>query len=248
MLKFQPCLLIPTYNNPETVPLVLEKCAGFGLPCLLVDDGSRPEVQAVYRQAVAQHDWVQLKHRPQNGGKGAAVKTGLLWARELGFSHALQIDADDQHDSAEIPRFLQAAEAHPQALVLGKPTFGEDVPKARLYGRQLSVVLVWLETLSKQIEDPLFGFRVYPVAAAAEVVHKAAIGDRMDFDPEIAVRLVWSGLAVVTLPTPVRYPENAVSHFHMVRDNLKITWMHTRLICGMLLRSPRLLFRKTPQP
>lgn len=245
---FNPCLLIPSYNNPDTVPIVLEKLASYGLPCLLVDDGSRPEVQAIYRDAAARHDWVHLKHRAQNGGKGAAVKTGLLWARELGFSHALQIDADDQHDSNEIPRFVDAARKHPAALVLGKPTFGEDVPKARLYGRQLSVVLVYLETLSKQIEDPLFGFRVYPVDAAAHVIEKARIGDRMDFDPEIAVRLVWQGLPVVTLPTPVRYPENAVSHFRMVRDNLKITWMHTRLICGMLLRSPRLLLRKTPQP
>jgi glycosyltransferase involved in cell wall biosynthesis len=245
---FRPCLLIPSYNNPATVPTVLNKLAAFDLPCLLVDDGSREEVKAIYREAAAKHDWVQLKHRPENGGKGAAVKTGLLWARELGFSHALQIDADDQHDSDEIPRFIAAAEKHPTALVLGRPTFGEDVPKARLYGRQLSVVLVYLETLSRQIEDPLFGFRVYPVSAAAAVISKAHIGDRMDFDPEIAVRLVWEGLPVVTLKTPVRYPENAVSHFHMVRDNLKITWMHTRLICGMLLRSPWLLLRKRPKP
>lgn len=245
---FHPCLLIPTYNNPDTVPAVLQKLAQYKLPCLLVDDGSREDVKVIYREAAAKHDWVQLKHRPQNGGKGAAVKTGLLWAQALGFTHALQIDADDQHDSSEIPRFIQTAQAHPTALILGRPTFGEDVPKARLYGRQISVVLVHLQTLSFQIEDPLFGFRVYPVADAAAVIGQGRIGDRMDFDPEIAVRLVWRGLPVVTLKTPVRYPENAVSHFHMVRDNIRIGWMHTRLVCGMLLRSPWLLTRKRPKP
>ena len=66
----------------------------------------------------------------------------------------------------------------------------------------------------------------------------------MDFDVEILVRLHWRGLRIVSLPTKVRYPANGISHFKLVRDNALISWMHTKLFFGMLLRTPILLARK----
>jgi hypothetical protein len=70
---------------------------------------------------------------------------------------------------------------------------------------------------------------------------------RFDFDPEAAVRLVWHGLAPVNIPAPVRYlkPEDGgVSHFNYLRDNVLLTWMHARLVLGLLPRLPLLLWRK----
>ncbi len=69
------------------------------------------------------------------------------------------------------------------------------------------------------------------------------IGSHMDFDTEILVRLYWSGLEVINVPTAVGYPTDGVSHFRAVRDNLLISRMHAILFCGMLLRSPLLLAR-----
>lgn len=241
---FNPCLLIPVFNNGATIPGVVEQLAAFKLNCLLVDDGSDETTRSVLEGLPGKYPWVSLRRRAMNGGKGAAVKTGLLWASELGHSHALQIDADGQHDCREVPRFLEASRDNSAALVLGHPIFGEDVPKSRLYGRQLSKFWVRLETLSPAIQDPLFGFRVYPVAAAVALIRRVKTGMRMDFDPEIAVRLCWDGVPVVNLATPVIYPEEGVSHFHMIWDNVRISWLHTRLTFGMILRLPRLITSK----
>lgn len=187
---------------------------------------------------------VTLLHLPQNGGKGAAVMAGLLAARAAGFSHALQIDADGQHDAADVPRFVTAAQAAPAAVIVGQPIYDETVPRARLYGRLLTNVWVWIETLSLTIRDAMCGYRIYPLAAACALIEHVRLPTRMDFDIEILVRLYWRRLAFVTLPTRVVYAEEGLSHFDMLWDNVRISRSHTRLVCGMLLRLPVLLAHK----
>jgi len=88
------------------------------------------------------------------------------------------------------------------------------------------------------------GFRVYPLTSIMRIARHASFGSRMEFDPEILVRAVWAGIPVVSMPTHVRYPSDGVSHFKMWRDNVRISWMHTRLFFGMLWRAPRLLRRR----
>jgi len=222
----------------------MDRLTTLELTVIVVNDGSDEPTSRLLRQLEARHGFMILVVREANGGKGAAVKTGLRRARQEGFTHALQLDADGQHDTGEIPVFVSEAEAYPEALILGQPCFGEDVPRARLYGRQISRVMVWLQTLSLQIADPLFGFRVYPVAASLRLMDRVSLGDRMDFDPEIAVRLFWQGLDVRNVKAKVHYPEDGISHFQVIRDNLRLSWLHTRLILGMLWRAPKLLVRR----
>ena len=241
---FRPCFLVPTYNNKTVIEQTLDRLAREDMPILLVDDGSEPETGAFLQTLPAKRDYLQVKRLEVNGGKGAAVKAGLVWADELGYTHALQVDADGQHQIDDVPKFMEVARTQPNTLVLGCPVFGEDVPSARLHGRKISQFWVNIETLSGAIRDPLFGFRVYPVPVAAALIRRQPMGSRMDFDPEIAVRLYWEGLEVHNIPTPVIYPEGGVSHFQMIRDNIRISWMHTRLVFGMLLRFPRLLRRR----
>ena len=81
----------------------------------------------------------------------------------------------------------------------------------------------------------------------APIVRLAArgrCGSRMEFDPEILVRAVWEGMPVVSMPTRVTYPLDGISHFKMWRDNVRISWMHTRLFFGMLWRAPMILLRR----
>lgn len=238
------CIIIPVYNHEEAIPRVLAKLKVYGLPCLLVNDGSSSVCSQVLADC-ARHepDWLTLLTRSQNGGKGAAVMDGFKEAIRLGFTHAIQIDADGQHDFNDIPRFIEASRLNPQAMILGNPLFDETVPKSRLYGRKFTNLWIWINTLSFAISDGMCGFRLYPLAAVEQLISKTQIAERMDFDIDIVVRLYWKGVEVIDIPTAVKYPFDGVSHFKLWRDNLMISKTHARLFFGMLIRIPQLLIR-----
>lgn len=229
---FRPCAVIPTYDNPDTVRAVVE-VVGAQLPVIVVDDGSAAPGRGVV-EAIGADGLAHVHHRAQNGGKGAAVTTGFELALAQGYTHALQIDADGQHALEDIPTFIDAARSQPTALILGAPVYDRSAPKGRLIGRQITRFWTNIETYGRIIDDPMCGFRVYPVAPACAVALRC--GQRMDFDIEVAVRLVWAGLRVVNLPTKVGYPEGGVSHFNLVLDNVRISWMHSRLVLSSWAR------------
>ena len=239
----RPCLLIPIYDHGDTIRGVVESLAYLDLPLLIVDDGSGVHTRRELELLAEEHDWVDVHRRPYNGGRGAALRTGYRLAFGRGFSHAVQLDADAQHDARDVPRLLEAAQKDPRALVLGRPVFDESAPALRMFGRKFSQGLVWLETLSFAIEDPLCGFRCFPLAATVDLLEDDELGDRMDFDPEIAVRLYWRGVPIVSVPTRVRYHEGGLSHFAPVYDTWLIAQAHGRLVAGMLTRAPSLLAR-----
>jgi glycosyltransferase involved in cell wall biosynthesis len=239
------CIVIPVYNHEGAMPGVLAALKPYGLPCLMVNDGSSPECRQVLQGLAQEHSsWVSLITLDENQGKGGAVMAGCREAARRGFSHALQIDADGQHDAADMPQFMAASEADPAAVICGAPLFDEGAPKSRLYGRLASNLWVWINSLSFQVHDALCGFRVYPLAPLLKVLDGARLGKRMDFDPEILVRLSWAGLRIANLPTRVRYPSDGRSHFRLFNDNWLISRMHAKLFFGMLARFPLLLWNK----
>jgi hypothetical protein len=185
-----------------------------------------------------------LLRLPHNQGKGAAVMAGLREAAARHHSHAVQIDADGQHDATQISAFVQLARSQPQAVICGVPRYDASVPRSRLIGRYATHVWVWINTLSFAIRDSMCGFRVYPLAATLAVIDSERPGTRMDFDTELLVRLHWRGVPVVNKPTPVTYPQGGVSHFRLWRDNWLISCMHARLFFGMLRRAPRWMGRR----
>lgn len=237
--------VVPVYNHGEAVGAVVHSLRAHGLPVLLVDDGSEPGCAAVMDQlAAAEPAQIRVERLAANQGKGGAMMAGLRRALALGYSHALQIDADGQHDAADVPRFLALAQAHPQHFICGCPIYDQSVPKARLYGRYATHIWVWINTLSMELRDSMCGFRVYPLAPTVALIDSVQIGRRMDFDVEIAVRLIWRGVRVINQPTRVSYPSDGISHFRALHDNVLISWMHTRLFFGMLPRLPLLLWRR----
>ena len=238
---FRPLVVIPVYDHEHAIAGVVDGVRAAGLPCLLVDDGSRPSCAAVL-QLLAHRGEVSLLRLPVNQGKGGAMLAGFAEAARQGFSHVLQIDADGQHDTGDLPRFIAAARELPQAVICGIPAYDASVPKARLYGRYATHVWVWINTLSLQLRDTMCGFRVYPLSPVLRLMAEESIGRRMDFDTEILVRLFWRQISVRHLSTKVTYPVDGVSHFDVWRDNLRISRMHTRLFFGMLRRAPGMLW------
>jgi glycosyltransferase involved in cell wall biosynthesis len=237
------CAVIPVFDHGATIGRVVEAVQRYNLAAIVVDDGSGPDCARALDE-LAHAGGIHLVRHAANRGKGAAVQTGLRSAATLGYTHALQIDADGQHALADIPRFLAEARARVGAVICGQPVFGPDAPRARMYGRRLTNFWVAVNTWSSDIPDAMCGFRVYPLAVTVPLIERSRPGNRMDFDIEILVRLHWLGVPMRWVPTAIAYPAGGASHFRMRLDNVLISRAHTILFLGMLARSPVLLARK----
>ncbi len=238
------CIVIPFYNHAGAIAHVVESLRPLELPCFIVDDGSDAQARQVLAQIASDVRGVSVLRLPENRGKGAAVMAGCDAALAAGFTHVLQIDADGQHDVADAARLLELARRQPAAMISGEALYDATAPRSRRYGRYLTHVWVWINTLSFEIRDSMCGLRVYPLAATCAIWRESRIGRRMDFDTEIMVRLCWKGVRIVAVPTRVTYPRDGISHFRMLEDNVYISRMHARLFFGMLWRMPALLSRR----
>ena len=238
------CFIVPHYNHHHAFQRFLPLLRSLSIPCIVVDDGSTTDSFSVVEALVADKCDVYLLHHDSNRGKGAAFFTGCYYARTLGFTHVIQIDADGQHDVDDVARFIEYSQLHSHTIVSGQPYFDISAPKLRVYGRRITDLWVALETLSLQVKDGLCGFRIYPLAQVETLLDRYHIGVRMDFDTEILVKAVWADIPLHFIPTKVIYPENSISHFHYRRDNCLLIALHVRLLLGMLWRSPLLLFKR----
>ena len=238
-------LVVPFFDHEHAIRQTVAALKPFGLPLWLVDDGSDARCTPVLDAlAASESSWLTLVRLPVNRGKGVAVLEGFAAANAAGCTHGLQIDADGQHAFADVPRIAELSRLHPAAIITGVPVFDASAPAARRIGRKLTTFWVRVNTLSMEIEDAMCGFRVYPLAPILALAARGSCGRRMEFDPEILVRAVWDGVPLVSMRTLVTYPIDGVSHFKMWRDNVRISWMHTRLFFGMLWRAPLLLARR----
>ena len=239
------CAIVPSHNHGRTAGAVIARLRAIGLPVFLIDDGSAEPVRA--QLGALSGPGVTLHRFEINQGKGAAVVQGLRMAAAEGYTHALQVDADGQHDLDALPRMLELGGLHPEAMITGQAVYDHSVPLGRALGRWITHFWVWVETLSFRIPDTMCGFRLYPLAAVSRLLKSGAtLGRRMDFDTEIAVRLIWAGTPIASLPVKVIYPPDNTSNFRMVADNVRISLMHTRLVFTMLLRLPTILRNRPP--
>jgi glycosyltransferase involved in cell wall biosynthesis len=242
-------IVIPTYNAGRLLYETVCQALAAWAPVWVVVDGSTDGSPDTLDQLACGDGRLTVIDRGHNGGKGAAVLDALRRADRMGFTHVLVMDSDGQHPPACIASLMALASARSHSMVLGRPVFGADAPTARIYFRRLSNFWVDVETLWSGVGDSLFGFRVYPVRPLLEVMAGTRWMRRFDFDPEAAVRLCWAGVRPVNVDVPVRYPpadQGGVSHFRYGRDNLLLTWMHLRLVCGLLRRLPALLRARLP--
>jgi len=240
-------LIIPTYNTGKLVINVVSEALKVWQPIWVVIDGSDDgSAELLEELALSEPQLTLLKH-PYNRGKGAAIYTAIQAALSQGYTHILTMDADGQHPSHAINTFMAKSQQYPESVILGRPLFADDAPALRVNGRKVSNFWANLETLWLGINDSLFGFRVYPLKPLKKVMDSTQFARRFDFDPEVAVRLVWQGINPINIDVPVRYlsPEQGgISQFRYLRDNSLLTWMHIRLFLGFIPYLPALIKRR----
>jgi glycosyltransferase involved in cell wall biosynthesis len=212
--------VVPAFQAEKSVAAVvsglLRELSGDAEPrVLVVDDGSTDRTAAEAERAGA----VLLRH-PKNLGKGAALRSGLHFAREAGFGAIVSVDADGQHPPDEAARVARS-DAPREALVLGVRDLVRDgAPLANRFSNEFSnVFLSWFGGV--RIHDSQCGLRRYPVP---ETLALDARSDGYAFEAEALLRAARLGWRIVELPVRVIYPppSERVSHFHAVRDPARI--------------------------
>jgi len=247
-MTIRACFVLPVYDPGPALVRTVASLTPYGLAIYATDDGSGPETRAELERLAAPPSLLRLKRFERNRGKGAAVMDGLRRALADGFSHALQVDADGQHDTAAVVAFLALGEAHPGAVISGVPRFDSTVPMARKHWRRFAHLWVWLGTLSTDIQDSLCGFRLYPLAATVGLMDRVSIRERMAFDTDIIMRLHREGVPVVNAPVNVTYPPDGVSHFRGWPDTLGIIGLQAGMLATLPLLLPRRLRRERRSP
>ncbi|MBF0460373.1 MAG: glycosyltransferase family 2 protein [Magnetococcales bacterium] len=243
---FRVAVVVPSHNHWRAIPDMLDPLTRMGLPVWIIDDGSDGPVAAALTAMADPSRRIAVHRLPVNQGKGRAVKVGFQLAHAAGFSHVLQIDADGQHSMAVIETLVKRAQQYPGALISGRPIYDHTIPTGRKIGRWITHLWVFFETLSLRITDSMCGLRVYPLAPVLALLHTTPVGDRMDFDTDIMVRLFWRGVAPLFVPVQVTYPQGNHSNFRLWRDNWAISVLHTRLVLTLLWRWPAILRNRPP--
>lgn len=237
--------VIPVYNHGTALEGVVKNLCEYNLPIIIVDDGNDEKNKEQIAAVVQKYPITILVTRPKNGGKGLAMRDGVLKAHEVGLTHILQIDSDGQHDAGRVKRFLELSEQNPDAVICGYPEYDESAPKGRVEGRKIANACIRVVTLNNDIMDAMIGFRIYPVEPYYKLITRHAIIDkRMGYDIDMLVHMSWLGIKIVSESVKVVYPTDGISNFRAFRDNVRISFTYARLTIGMVIRLPVLLYRK----
>ena len=226
------CAVIPTYNNVGTVADVVRGVLRQGLPVLVVDDGSDDGTA----EKLEGLDIKVLRH-PRNLGKGRALRTGLEAARKAGFRFALTIDADGQHDPADIPALVAAAGE--RTLVVGSRNIAaEGMSSGSTFANRFSNFWFTVHT-GRKLPDTQTGFRVYPLE---DLPSLRLLTARYEAELTLLVFSAWKNLRLVPVPVRVYYPEDRVSHFRPFADFFRISVLNTVLcVAALVYGYPRML-------
>ena len=234
--KIKPLIVIPVYNHAGTLREVVVRALDVCSDILVVDDGS------VDGSAKAVRDLpVRFIRHEQNRGKGVAIRTAAKEARRLGMSHIITIDADGQHDPADISRLIPVIRENPLAIVVGNRIFdSKNVPFTSRFGRSFSNFWVRVQT-GYSLKDTQSGFRAYPVILFEWLkLHDK----RYSFEVEVLVKAAWAGIVLKEVDISVHYPEPSkrISHFRPFMDNLALTILNTRLTMRAVMPIPHRRF------
>lgn len=238
--RWKTCVLIPTYNNAATLGEVIDSVLRYTNSIIVVNDGSTDQTAEILKQYETR---ITVHHLLQNGGKGLALRKGFEIAIEKGYQRAITLDSDGQHRSSDLPKFLDALEQHPNALLVGARNMTqENVPGTSSFGHKFSNF--WYQVMTgRSLPDTQSGYRLYPLEAMKKMRFYTT---KYELEMETLVRLSWQDIEVLPVPIDVHYPPEGerVTHFRKVPDFTRISILNTVLVAiALFYMRPRIFFR-----
>ena len=217
------CVVIPVYNHGLTVQGVVRGAKAV-LPVIVANDGSTDATPAL----LAAEGGVTVVTLPCNQGKAAALKAGFAKAEELGFTHAITIDADGQHPVGALLDFARACRNNTAAFIIGvRDIKAAGAPLPRRLSNALSTFWFKFET-GVHLDDTQCGFRVYPLKLTGPLAVRSG---HYAYELEIMVKAAWAGIPLIAQPVEVDYAGHTsrLSHFHPWKDFVRVACVHSRL-------------------
>lgn len=234
------CVLLPTYNNAQTLEAVLLSLAAYTRQIIVVNDGSTDETEAI----LARYPFLQIVSYTPNRGKGNALKQGFRYAWQQGYQYAISIDSDGQHYAQDLPAFLAAIKEQPGTLIIGARNMDQaHIPGKSSFGNKFSNFWFWVET-GIRLPDTQSGYRLYPLAPLSTMKFFTR---KYEFEIEAPVRVAWKGVKVIPVPVSVYYPpaSERISHFRPFKDFTRISILNTFLtLIALLWIHPRNFVRR----
>ena len=220
-------IVIPVYNNPNTIKKVLDDALLLNMKIIVIDDGSEISVESL----VDENKNLLIVRHAKNKGKGAALLTAAKTAKELGFKHMIAIDGDGQHYPSEIKKLLPLIEE--DSIIIGNRNFKADVPNSSKFGRIFSNFWIFVES-GRWLDDTQSGFRSYPLS----ILDLNLKQSHYDFEIEVLIKHLWKKRKIKEVEIEVYYPPKGtrVSHFDKVTDNVRLSKLHSRLVFKNILR------------
>lgn len=214
-------VLIPAYNEADRVAVVVEAARAF-LPVWVVDDGSTDETAARAEAAGA----VVVRQKP-NQGKGAALKAGFRRALDEGVSAVIMLDADGQHDPAEIPAFLEAYQAREADLIIGRRDF-RQMPFPR---NLTNTVGRWLFSwaLGRRVYDNQSGYRLLSRRLIAAALDSSEGGFEFEVDMIVIAVVRGYGLEEIPIRTIYQGEKSHIKPLHHLAGYFRVI-RHTRRV------------------
>lgn len=239
--QYKCCVLIPTYNNSQTLKAVIESVAEYTDDIIVVNDGSLDSTIHILKDFPQYH----ILHHSENKGKGIALQTGFKFAAERGYDYVITIDSDGQHFAEDLPKFIDKLEQEPRAIIIGSRNMEatENVPKKSSIGNKISSFWFTFETGIK-LPDTQSGFRLYPIYLLKNIKFFTW---KYEFEIEVMVRAAWKGINIVPIPISVFYAEGnkRITHFRPFKDFTRISILNTVLVfIAVLYIKPVQLFKK----
>jgi glycosyltransferase involved in cell wall biosynthesis len=226
------CIIIPTYNNENTLRRVIDGVLlqSKGVKIIVVNDGSTDRSIHVLASYGGK---LHVLNNGTNKGKGYSLRNGFKEAVKLGYDNAISIDSDGQHLPDDIPLFIEAAMKNPGALVMGSRDMNQEgVPAKSSFGNKFSNFWFKFET-GLTLPDTQTGYRLYPLGP----IRKTMLFTRkFETEIEIIVKLAWKNVPIIPINVRVIYDmDERVTHFRPIRDFTRISILNTWLVIWTLL-------------
>lgn len=246
----KPLVILPTYNERATLPVVLIKILGQEIfDILIIDDNSTDGTKEIARTWRDKDPRVHLIERPGKLGLGTAYKEGFKWGLKRDYDCFIEMDSDLSHSASDLPRFLEEIESG-AALVIGARYLHGTISVVGWDFRRLLLSRfgnIYASTLlGTHISDMTSGFRAYSRAALENIDLDSVRSEGYAFQIEMAYLVSRTGLSVREIPIIFYERSQGVSKMskQIVREALWLPW---RLRLGELVDifRPSVLRQKT---